>query len=287
MATTGHQQTEHSAVEAAHGVVEHGDGGHSISDIITHHLTNLTSGEGFWNVNIDSMIMSWLLGVFFLTLFWLVAKSVTTGVPGRLQNFVEIIIKFIDDNVRESFHGVNKIVAPMALTIFVWVFLWNLMDLVPVDLVPSIMKLFGVEYFKIVPSTDMNSTFGLALGVIIAVIGAAIYTHGLSGYGKGLLTHPFEAESTPMKIALLLPNLALNIVETLAKPLSLGLRLYGNLYAGELIFILISLLPFYIQWVLGVPWAIFHILVITLQAFIFMILSIVYLSMATESHDDH
>lgn len=287
MATTGHQYTEHSAGEAAHDAVGHGDGGHSISDIITHHLTNLTSGEGFWNINIDSMIMSWLLGVFFLTLFWLVAKSVTTGVPGRLQNFVEVIIKFIDDNVRESFHGVNKIVAPMALTIFVWVFLWNLMDLVPVDLVPSIMKLFGVEYFKIVPSTDMNSTFGLALGVIIAVIGAAIYTHGLGGYGKGLLTHPFEAESTPMKIALLLPNLALNIVETLAKPLSLGLRLYGNLYAGELIFILISLLPFYIQWVLGVPWAIFHILVITLQAFIFMILSIVYLSMATESHDDH
>jgi F-type H+-transporting ATPase subunit a len=274
------------AAEAAHEAAIH-DAEHSISDIITHHLTNLTSGEGFWHINIDSMIMSWLLGVSFLYLFWSVAKSVTIGVPSRMQNFVEIIFSFVNQNVKESFHGTNKIVAPMALTIFVWVFLWNLMDLVPVDLVPSILKLFGVEYFKIVPSTDVNSTMGLALGVIIAVIGAAIYTKGIGGYGKSLITHPFEAESTAMKAVLVLPNLLLNIVETLAKPLSLSLRLFGNLYAGELIFILISLLPLYLQWVLGVPWAIFHILVIVLQAFIFMILTIVYLSMATETHDDH
>lgn len=259
----------------------------SISDIITHHLTNLTTGDGFWNINIDSMIMSWLLGVLFLGIFWFAARSVTHGVPGKLQNFVEIIVNFVDHTVRESFQGNNKMVAPMALTIFIWVFLWNLMDLVPVDLVPSIMKLFGVEYFKIVPSTDVNSTFGIALGVILSVIGAAIYTNGISGYGKSLIGHPFEATHPVAKIALIIPNLLLNIVETIAKPLSLSLRLYGNLYAGELIFILISLLPFYIQWVLGVPWAIFHILVIVLQAFIFMILTIIYLNMATESHDDH
>ncbi len=201
----------------------------------------------------------------------------TSDVPGPLQNFAEIMIEFIDTQVKDSFHGRNPVIAPLALTIFVWVWLWNCMDLLPVDLLPSIMGALGVHYFKVVPSTDLNSTFALSLSVIFLVYYYSIKVKGVGGFAKEILTHPFGKWFFPF-------NLLLRIVEDIAKPISLALRLFGNMYAGELIFILIALLPWWIQFTLGWPWAAFHIIIITLQAFIFMVLTIVYLSMAHENH---
>ncbi|MDX1653758.1 MAG: F0F1 ATP synthase subunit A [Candidatus Competibacteraceae bacterium] len=247
------------------------------TEYIVHHLTPLTLGEGFWAVHLDTMIVSIALGVFWLWLFRKAARSATTGVPGGLQNFAEMMVEFVDIQVRDSFHGKNPVIAPLSLTIFVWVFLWNFMDLVPVDLIPSIAAALGVEYFKAVPSTDLNSTFALSLSVLGLLYYYSIKVKGFGGFAKEVLYHPFGKYFIPF-------NLVLRIVEDLAKPISLALRLFGNLYAGELIFILIALLPWWIQFTLGWPWAVFHILVITLQAFIFMVLTIVYLSMAHEDH---
>ena len=225
--------------------------------------------------------MSAILGFgIYYFLFRKVAKNVTDGVPGPLQNFVEIMIEFVDTQVKDSFHGHNPVIAPLALTIFVWVFLWNLMDLLPVDLVPSFLSLFGVPYFKVVPSTDVNATFALSLSVMFLVFFYSFKAKGVVGFSKEILSHPFGMWLFPA-------NVLLWIVETLAKPISLSLRLFGNLYAGELIFILIALLPWYLQFLLGWPWAVFHILIITLQAFIFMVLTIVYMSMAHDVHEDH
>ena len=244
------------------------ESGHSATGYIVHHLTNLKIGEGFWALHIDTLFFSISLGALFLWLFMKAAKSATSGVPGPLQNFCEIMVDFVDTQVKDSFHGRNPVIAPLALTIFVWVFLWNAMDLVPVDLLPSIAGLFGIHYLRSVPSTDLNSTFGMSISVLLLVYYYSIKVKGPVHFAKWLM--PF--------------NLLLRIVEDLAKPISLGLRLFGNLYAGELIFILIALLPWWIQFTLGWPWAVFHILVITLQAFIFMVLTIVYLSMAHEDH---
>lgn len=252
----------------------------SATEYVQHHLEHLSIGDGgFWVVNIDTLIVSWILGLAFLGLFYGVARSVTAGVPGRMQNVIEACIEFIDDQVKDSFHGPREFVAPLALTIFVWVFFWNLMDLIPVDLFPEIAALFGIEYLRILPSADMNATFGLSLTVLALIIGYSIKGKGLAGFGKELLFHPFGRN--PL---LWIPNLILNVVELIAKPVSLALRLFGNLYAAEMIFILIALLPIWIQWIPGTAWAIFHILVIPLQAFIFMTLTIVYLSLAYEEH---
>ncbi len=251
---------------------------HSATDYIVHHLQPLSIGEGFWTVHLDTLAVSFVLGVLFLWPFYRVAKSATSDVPGPMQNFVEALFEFVDTQVKDSFHGHNPLIAPLALTIFVWVLLWNLMDLVPVDLVPEIMAALGIEYFKLVPSTDMNATFGLSISVLLLVLFYSFKVKGAKGFGKEVLTHPFGIWLAPA-------NVLLYLIETLAKPISLGLRLFGNLYAAELIFILIALLPWYLQWTLGLPWAIFHILVVPLQAFIFMVLTIVYLSMAHE--DSH
>jgi len=253
------------------------ESGHSATGYIIHHLTNLKVGEGFWTVHIDTLLFSIALGSFFLWLFVKAAKSATSDVPGPLQNLCEILVEFVDTQVKDSFHGRNPVIAPLALTIFVWVFLWNFMDLLPVDLLPSIAALFGVPYLRTVPSTDLNSTFGLSISVLLLLYYYSIKVKGPAHFGMEILTHPFGKWFMPF-------NLLLRIVEDLAKPISLGLRLFGNLYAGELIFILIALLPWWIQFVLGWPWAVFHILIITLQAFIFMVLTIVYLSMAHEDH---
>ena len=206
------------------------------------------------------------------------AKSATSGVPGKLQNVVETVVEFVDGTVKETFHGRNPLVAPLALTIFVWVFLMNSLKWVPVDIIPGIAHAAGLPFFKIVPTADPNGTLGLSLGVFLLIVFYSIKVKGVGGFAKELSLTPFNH---PIAIPF---NLFLEVLGLLTKPLSLALRLFGNMYAGEVVFILIALLPFYLQWVLNVPWAIFHILVIPLQAFIFMVLTIVYLSQAHEDH---
>lgn len=251
--------------------------GPTASEYIVHHLTPLTVGEGFWTLHLDILFFSIVLGILFIWMFRKAAVSATSGVPGGLQNFAEIIVEFVDSQVKDSFHGRNPLIAPLSLTIFVWVFLWNAMDLVPVDLLPAIASVFGIHYLRVVPSTDLNSTFALSISVLFLVYFYSIKVKGGMGFAKEVLYHPFGKWLMPF-------NLLLRIVEDLAKPISLSLRLFGNLYAGELIFILIALLPWWLQFTLGWPWAVFHLLIITLQAFIFMVLTIVYLSMAHEDH---
>ena len=271
---------------------------------IKHHLTNLTYGRkedgswglaenadeiaemGFWAVNVDSMGWSLGLGVVFCVIFGLATKRATAGVPGGLQNAVEMIVDFIDDTVSSIFQHKNDLIAPMALTIFVWVFLMNLMDLVPVDLVPQGAALLGIHYMKIVPSTDPNITLGMALAVFLLILYYSVKVKGLGGFLKELLCHPFPWYFAPV-------NLVLEGVTLLAKPVSLGLRLFGNLYAGEMIFILIALM-FSAGLVLGVfggvlqwAWAVFHVLIITLQAFIFAVLTVVYLAQAHDVEEEH
>jgi F-type H+-transporting ATPase subunit a len=247
------------------------------SEYIVHHLTPLSVGEGFWTVHLDTLFISAVLGFLFVWLFRKAALQATSDVPGGLQNFAEIMVEFVDGQVKDSFHGKNPLIAPLALTLFIWVFLWNFMDLVPVDLLPAIASALGIHYLKVVPSTDVNATFALSLSVIFLVYYYSIKVKGVAGFSKEILTHPFGMWLFPF-------NVLLRIVEDLAKPISLALRLFGNLYAGELIFILIALLPWWMQFTLGWPWAVFHLLIITLQAFIFMVLTIVYLSMAHEDH---
>ena len=287
----------------------------TVSEYITHHLTNLTYGElpggferedgaiigeggawvmahgareasamGFSAIHVDSMLWSTGLGILFCWLFRRVAKKAETGVPSGMVNVVEMIVEFVDSTVRDTFHGNNKLIAPLALTIFVWVLLMNLMDLVPIDLVPKVLEVVaGVPFQKIVPSTDVNITLGMAIGVFILMLYYSIKIKGF-GFLKELSFTPFN------HWAFIPVNLFMEVVGLLAKPFSLGLRLFGNLYAGEMIFILIAaLFSAGVAWMvpagfLQVTWAIFHLLIIPLQAFIFMVLTIVYLSMAHEDH---
>ncbi|GAA5218715.1 F0F1 ATP synthase subunit A [Corallincola platygyrae] len=280
---------------------------------IQHHLQNFQvctkdgslywgncSDVGFWSLNVDTLIWSIGLGIFFLWLFRSVGKKATSGVPGKLQCFVEMLVEFVDGNVKDTFHGRNKLIAPLGLTIFVWVFLMNLMDLVPVDLVPRLVAEGTVAaggandihevYHKIVPTTDLNLTFALALGVFALMIFYSVKVKSPLGFLKELTLHPFSSKNMFVQTLLIPVNFLIESITLLAKPVSLGLRLFGNLYAGELIFILIALLYSAgvvlgtLGGVLQLGWAIFHILVITLQAFIFMVLTIVYLSMAHEDH---
>lgn len=244
---------------------------------IVHHLTPLSIGEGFWTLHLDTLFFSIFLGAFFLLLFKRAAEKATAGVPGVLQNFAEMMVEFVDSQVKDSFHGRSKLIAPLALTIFIWVFLMNFMDLIPVDLLPMIASAAGLEYLRVVPSTDLNATFAMSISVFFLIIFYSIKVKGGIGFAQEMLFTPFGKWLIPF-------NLLLKLVEEIAKPISLALRLFGNLYAGELIFILIALLPWAIQPLLGFPWAVFHVLIITLQAFIFMVLTIVYLSMAHASH---
>ena len=274
------------------------------SEYIKHHLTNLTFGKdptdgvwkfahtaqeaqdmGFYAIHVDSMGWAIGLGIIFIMLFSMVARKASTGIPGGLQNAVEIIIEFIDSNVKDTFSHKNKLIAPMALTAFVWILLMNLMDLVPVDWVPQLFHLSGVEYMKIVPTTDPNVTMGMSLSVFFLALFFSIKNKGFGGFAGELTLHPFTSKNLLVKLILIPINLFLEGVSLLAKPISHGLRLFGNLYAGEMIFILIAVLPLYVQWTLSVPWAIFHILVIVLQAFIFMVLMVVYMNMAHDTGD--
>ena len=274
----------------------------SSSDYIKHHLTYLTfnvktmsfgSDGGFWTLNLDTLFFSISLGVIVLFVMYMGARRVSTGVPGKLQNFAEMMLVFADDQVKDCFHGrSHTIIGPLALTIFIWVFLMNFMDIVPVDVLPGLANLVGFHHLKVVPTNDLNLTFGMSLSVFFLVIFYSFKVKGPKAFLKEFTLFPFN---NPIFIPF---NLVLELVGFIAKPISLSLRLFGNLYAGELIFILIGLLTLdtktssvattaaltVTQFLLSFAWSIFHILVITLQAFIFMVLTIVYLSRAHEDH---
>ena len=276
---------------------EHGGGG--TVEYIQHHLTNLCAGQcdpvtrqdaGFWALHVDTLFFSLLLGALIVFVSWRLGKRLTAGTPGGFQNFIESIIEFVGGQVRDSFPGHNPLIAPLALTIFVWVWLMNFMDMIPVDLLPQIAMKLGISHLKVVPTTDLSTTLGMSLSVFVLIIFYNIKVKGPVGYLKMFLFHPFGKFLVPV-------NIIMTLIEELAKPLSLGLRLFGNLFAGELVFMLIALiggtlavgfaalfwLP--LQVVLDLGWLIFHLLVITLQAFIFMVLTIVYLGMAhVEEH---
>ena len=282
------------------------------SGYIQHHLQNLTFGQlpngdwgfahtaqeakemGFWAFHVDTLGWSVFLGLVFILLFRMAAKRATSGQPGGLQNFVEVLIEFVDGSVKDTFHGRNNLIAPLALTIFVWIFLMNLMDLVPVDFLPmAAAAITGNDhlFFRVVPTTDPNATLGMALSVFALIVFYSIKVKGIGGFLGELTLHPFSSKNIAVQILLIPVNFLLEFVTLIAKPISLALRLFGNMYAGELIFILIAImfsggmLLGSLGGVLQLAWAIFHILIIVLQAFIFMMLTIVYLSMAHE--DSH
>ncbi|WP_068828740.1 F0F1 ATP synthase subunit A [Pseudomonas sp. BMS12] len=283
------------------------------SGYIQHHLQNLTFGQlsngnwgfahtaqeakemGFWAFHVDTLGWSVLLGLLFVLIFRMAAKRATSGQPGALQNFVEVLVEFVDGSVKDTFHGRNNLIAPLALTIFVWIFLMNLMDLVPVDFLPmAAAAITGNDhlFFRVVPTTDPNATLGMALSVFALIVFYSIKVKGIGGFLGELTLHPFGSKNIAVQILLIPVNFLLEFVTLIAKPISLALRLFGNMYAGELIFILIAVMfgsGLFLLSTLGVAlnwaWAVFHILIITLQAFIFMMLTIVYLSMAHE--DNH
>ena len=279
---------------------EGGHGPQTSGEYITHHLQNLQvckaeTGEWVWNqcagnpmaINVDSMFWSVFLGLIFVVLFRGAAKKSSADKPTKFQAFVEIIVDFVDSSVKDTFHGKSNLIAPLGLTIFVWVFLMNLMDLVPVDWIPELAMAIGIPYMKVVPTTDVNITFGMSIAVFILIIFYTIKFKGVGGFIGELTLHPIAPSfkgpaviAAPFIIAF---NFILESVALIAKPVSLSLRLFGNMFAGELIFILIALLGLW-QLPLHFGWAVFHVLIVTLQAFIFMMLTIVYLSLASESH---
>ncbi len=251
------------------------------------HETKICAGN-FWAINIDSMFWSIFLGIIFCTLFYRVAKNIEAGKPGKLQAMVELVVDFVDSAVKDTFHGKSPVIAPLALTIVAWVFMMNLMDLIPVDWIPGVAAQMGIGYMKVVPSTDVNVTFGMSLSVFALILFYSFKIKGVTGFIVGeLMMNPLNPKDLgvpkvlwPLVCAF---NLILETVALLAKPLSLSLRLFGNMYAGELLFILIALIGYW-QLPLHFGWAVFHILVVTLQAYIFMMLTIVYLSQAHEHH---
>ena len=265
------------------------------NEYIAHHLVNLPLkiGEGpFWTVHLDTLIMSGLVGIVVFGIMAYAARKATAGVPGKLQAFVEIVIGMIDQQVRDTFHAKNALVTPLAITVFVWIFCMNALDLIPVDFIPKVMeKVFGVHYWKAVPTTDPNATFAMSLTVFALILVFNVKYKGLGGFLHEIFAAPFGIWLAPV-------NFVLRVIEELAKPISLALRLFGNMFAGEVLFILMVLLAGAWAWdsvgvsaasmfghvILSLGWGIFHILIITLQAFVFMMLTIVYMSMASESH---
>jgi len=277
---------------------EQASGGGSV-EYIQHHLTNLCAGDcdpvthqaaGFWALHLDTMFFSYTLAALLVFVSWRLSTRLNPGVPGGFQNFVESILEFVGGQVKDTFPGHNPLIAPLALTIFVWVWLMNFMDLIPVDLLPQIGQAIGISHLKAVPTTDLNTTMAMSLTVFCLIIFYNLKVKGPLGYLKMFLFHPFGKFFVPV-------NIVMSLIEELAKPLSLGLRLFGNMFAGELVFLLIALIggtlavgaaaAFWLplQSILDLGWLIFHLLVITLQAFIFMVLTIVYLGMAHTS--DH
>jgi F-type H+-transporting ATPase subunit a len=276
----------------------------SANEYILHHLTFLSNKEpkgivDFSIINWDTVAISTVLGLLFVGAFYLAARTATAGVPGKFQNFVETVVEFVDTQVKDSFHGTNKLLAPLGLTIFCWVFLFNFMDVIPVDLLPALGRGAGLGHLKVVPSTDLNVTFALSLTVFVLIIYYSIKVKGLGGFLGELTLQPFSAKNPVLKVILVPANLVLEIVPLVARPLSLSLRLYGNLFAGEMIFLLLATLSLHginqlasvsgwfflvMQMLLAAVWTVFDFLIGVLQAFIFMVLTIVYLAMAQEKH---
>ena len=277
---------------------ESGSGG--LTEYIKHHLHHLQWQYGdskFETINLDSVFFLLLASVVFLFVFLRVARRATPGVPGKLQCAIEMVVIGIDGLVRETFHGQSKFIAPMAVTIFALVFLMNFMDMIPVDFLPWAATHAGVDYLRVVPTADLNTTIGMSLGVFLLIHWFGIKHKGIKLFVAEAFTAPFHAHGTLGKILLAPANLLLRLIEELVRPLSLSLRLFGNMYAGELIFILIAVMTLGaamneamtyvmapVQFIAGFVWTAFHILVITLQAFIYMMLTVVYLSMASEKH---
>jgi len=278
----------------------------SSNEYILHHLTFLTNREphgllDFSVVNFDSVLFSVLLAVVFCGTFYAVARKANSGQPGKLQGFIELVVEWVDNQVKDVFHGHSKLIAPLALTIFCWVLLFNLLDVIPLDLLPSAAGAAGLGHLRIVPSTDLNIVFGLSLTVFVLIIFYSLKMKGVLGFLGEFVLHPLRAKN-PFVQALIAPfNLVVELASFVARPVSLALRLYGNMFAGEMVFVLIALLTlsggfealahtagwlgFLGSLLLGVLWSLFDLLVGFLQAFIFMMLTIVYLSQAAEHHD--
>jgi F-type H+-transporting ATPase subunit a len=276
------------------------EGGSGLTEYIKHHLTHLTVDQGhgaFWAFHLDSVFFTGALALFFLILFGIAARRATSGVPGKLQAAFEILVEMVDGTVKETFHGKSKLIAPLAITIFALVFLMNFMDLIPVDFLPWAAKGVGIEHLRVVATADINTTLGMSITVFLLIWYIGISEKGIVGFFGEWFTAPFHAHGVVGKILTAFPNLLLRIIEEAVRPLSLSLRLFGNMYAGELIFVLIAGLTLeasfahlstygwgFIQLIADIVWTLFHILIITLQAFIFGMLTIVYLSMAAEKH---
>jgi F-type H+-transporting ATPase subunit a len=277
----------------------------SLTEYITHHITFLTNQQpvgliDFSVVNFDSVFFSVALAVVFAGVFFVAARRATTGVPGRFQCTIEWLVELVNGQVRDTFQGTSRLIAPLALTIFCWVFLFNFMDLVPVDLLPDVAHSIGLAHLKDVPSTDLNIVFGLSLTVFALIIYYSIRIKGLGGFIAEFTLHPFSSRNLLLQALFVPVNLLLESVMFFARPISLALRLYGNLYAGEMVFVLIALLTLtsgyhaltsvggwaliVLQFLLGLGWTIFDLIIGLLQAFIFMMLTVVYLSQAYEHH---
>ena len=277
----------------------------SLTEYITHHITFLTNTQpvgliDFSVVNYDSVFFSVVLGILFAAAFFVAARRATTGVPGKFQCAIEMLLEQVDSQVRDTFQGTSKLIAPLALTIFCWVFLFNFMDLIPVDLLPDVAHSVGLAHLKDVPSTDLNIVFGLSLTVFALIIFYSIRMKGLGGFIAEFTLHPFASENVLLQALFVPVNLLLESVMFFARPISLALRLYGNLYAGEMVFVLIALLTLtsgyhalssvggwaliVLQFILGLAWTGFDLIIGLLQAFIFMMLTVVYLSQAYEHH---
>ena len=281
--------------------------GPTANEYISHHLVNLHVGHGFWTFHLDTLIMSGLIGMIVFGIMAYAGRRATAGVPGKLQAFVEIVLGMVDQQVRDTFHAKSELVTPLAITVFIWVFCMNAVDLIPVDFIPLIMeKVFHVPHWKAVPTTDPNATFAMSLTVFALILIFNVKFKGLGGFLREVFTAPFQHDNLAVQILLAPVNMVLRFVEDVAKPVSLALRLFGNMFAGEVLFILMVLLAGAWSWdmagastvgdaatsvlamlghvLLSLGWGIFHILIITLQAFIFMMLTIVYMSLASESH---
>ena len=264
-------------------------------EYIIHHLHHLQTGGGhggFWTFNVDSIFYSTLLGLLGCFVMWRVAKAMTSGVPGRLQAAVEFLVEMVDTQAKGIVHNANsrKMVAPLALTVFVWVFLMNAMDLLPLDLLPKIGEAAGIPYMRVVPTADLSVTMALSVTVLLICIFYNVKIKGAGGWLHEMVSAPFGD-----KIFLYPFNFIFQLIEFVAKTVSHGMRLFGNMYAGELIFMLIALMGGAFFTAVGIPlaighvvagtaWAIFHILIITLQAFVFMMLTLVYVGQAHDAH---
>jgi F-type H+-transporting ATPase subunit a len=282
------------------GLITAEDVPEGVTGYIKHHLTHLTldSGRGaFWTVHIDSIIFTLIISFIFILVLAIAARRVTSGVPGKLQATIELLMEFVDGMVKDTYHGTNKFIAPLAITIFCIVFLENFMDILPVDALPAAAKLFGVEHLRTVATADLNTTVGMALGVFLLIQWVGITHKGFATFAGEWFTAPFHADNVALKILLAPINFIFRVIEEVVRPLSLSMRLFGNMYAGELIFLLIACFTlgaalnqvstYFLgvgQFVAGVIWTGFHYLIITLQAFIFMVLTIVYVGISAEKH---